>query len=50
MSLFKIFLTCTSIVFAAAIKNFGGIPSFPVAFLGFNDFIILFISAGFAFG
>ena len=50
MSPFMIFDKCESMTFLAIFKTFTGIPSGPVAFLGFKDSIILFISLTFAFG
>ena len=50
MSLFIIFVKCESMTFLAIFKIFTGIPSGPVAFLGFKDLIILFISLIFAVG
>ena len=48
MSLFIIFVKCELMTFLAIFKTFAGIPSGPVAFLGFKDLIILFISSTFA--
>ena len=50
MSLFIIFVKCESVTFLAMFKTFTGIPSGPMAFLGFKDLIILFISLTFAVG
>ena len=50
MSLFIIFVKCESMTFLAILKIFTGILSGPVAFLGFKDLIILFISLIFAVG
>ena len=44
MSLFIIFDKCESATFVAVFKIFTGIPSGPVAFLGYKELIILFIS------
>ena len=44
MSLFIIFDKCESLTFVAVFKIFTGIPSGPVAFLGYKELIILFIS------
>ena len=44
MSLFIIFDKCESATFVAVFKIFTGIPSGPVAFLGYKEMIILFIS------
>ena len=48
MSLFIIFVKCESMTFLVIFKIFTGMPSGPVAFLGFKDLIILFISSFFA--
>ena len=48
MSLFIIFVKCESMTFLSIFKTFTS--SGPVAFLGFEDFIILFISSTFAVG
>ena len=50
MSLFIIFVKCESMTFLAIFKILTGIPFGPVAFLGFEDLIILFISSTFAVG
>lgn len=48
--LFKVFVICTSIMLAAIFTSFEGILLKPVAFFEFNEFIILYIFAGLAFG
>ena len=50
MSLLKIFVQCAFIVLLHFFTNFDVIPSEPVAFFGFNDLIILFISVELPFG
>lgn len=48
--MFKVFVICTSIMLAAIFTSFEGILLKPVAFFEFNEFIILYIFAGLAFG
>ena len=50
ISWFIILVRCWSITSAASFTSLGGIPSGPVAFLGFKDLIILLISSLFAKG
>ena len=50
MSLFIIFVKCESMTFLAIFKILTGMPSGPVAFLGFINLIISFISSTFAVG